>query len=155
MKNNVNVVRVKGIKRAKEFFPLAKQFFDESDYKDVPVNWHKVEATIDFMSKDENSILLGCYDKNKEPIGFLAGNLFNPWYSDDLHAQELVVFVTKDKRAIGAGAQLYNEFIDWAEKQNAKRVIISTTTKINEAGFDRLAKRLELERTGLVYAKKF
>ena len=65
-------------------------------------------------------------------VGYLAGSIYNDLtysYYEGLTAEANNMFVIKEYRAFGIGRKLMNSFIEWCKQNNAKRVMVTASSK--------------------------
>ena len=67
-----------------------------------------------------------------EIVGYIAGSIYNDLsysYYEGLTAEANNMFVKKEYRAYGIGSKLMNSFVEWCKKNNAKRVMVTASSK--------------------------
>tara|TARA_R110002126_G_scaffold114034_4_gene252624 strand:- start:1601 stop:2062 length:462 start_codon:yes stop_codon:yes gene_type:complete len=100
---------------------LFKEFFKESKFD---VKWSQERIVTVFQSSLTNpNFVLFVSENQEEIVGFIAGAVSNPLFSNDIIATELAWFVTKEYRGSTTGFRLLKTFEDWAKEKNS--VIIS------------------------------
>ena len=65
-------------------------------------------------------------------VGYLAGSIYNDLsysYYDGLTAEANNMFVLREYRAYGIGTKLISSFVDWCKQNNAKRVMVTASSK--------------------------
>ena len=67
-----------------------------------------------------------------EIVGYLAGSIYQDLsysYYSGLTAEANNMFVKEGYRAYGIGAKLMSSFLDWCKQNNAKRVMVTASSK--------------------------
>ena len=67
-----------------------------------------------------------------EIVGYIAGSIYNDLsysYYEGLTAEVNNMFVKSEFRAYGIGSKLMNSFVIWCEKNNAKRIMVTASSK--------------------------
>lgn len=95
------------------------------------------------------SIFLVC-DEYNNPIGTLIALIDRDWRTGHRVAFEQGVYVLPEYRSSGAGTDLVNTFIQWAQEHNADRIQIGTMTGIHAEKTVLLYETLGFERSGYV-----
>ena len=67
-----------------------------------------------------------------EIVGYLAGSIYKDLsyvYYEGLTAEANNMFVKEKYRAYGIGSKLMNAFVGWSKVQNAKRIMVTASSK--------------------------
>ena len=65
-------------------------------------------------------------------VGYLAGSIYNDLsysYYDGLTAEANNMFILREYRAYGIGRKLMNSFVEWCKLNNAKRIMVTASSK--------------------------
>lgn len=89
--------------------------------------------------------------KHDEIIGGILGVVYPHWFSEDLVAQDLALFVDPTKRGGIVAARLVRGFIDWAQQRKAKMIQLGITTGVHVEQTARLYSELGLSECGVLF----
>ena len=67
-----------------------------------------------------------------EIVGYIAGSVYKDLsysYYNGLTAEANNMFVVEQHRALGIGSKLMSSFVDWCKCSNAKRVMVTASSK--------------------------
>ncbi|MCC7310798.1 MAG: GNAT family N-acetyltransferase [Sulfuritalea sp.] len=128
---------------------LAKTMHAESRLAVLSFNPDKVLAMLTYCLQ---SGLLLVAERDGEIIGGFAGIIEEHWFSDDLVATDMGLFVEPGKRGGFAAAALVSAFLDWAEQRGAKMTDILINTGVRVEDTAKLLDRLGGGRVGLIYS---
>ena len=67
-----------------------------------------------------------------EIVGYLAGSIYNDLtysYYDGITAEANNMFVKENFRDYGIGSKLMNSFVEWCKTNNAKRIMVTASSK--------------------------
>lgn len=90
-------------------------------------------------------------ERDGHVIGGFAGIVEPHWFSTDLIATDLALFVEPGKRGGFAAAALVGGFLDWAEQRGAKMTDILINTGVRIEATASLFERLGGRNAGLIY----
>lgn len=90
-------------------------------------------------------------ERDGQVIGGFAGIVEPHWFSTDLIATDLALFVEPNKRGGFAAAALVGGFLDWAEQRGAKMTDILINTGVRIEATAKLFDRLGGTQAGLIY----
>ena len=93
-------------------------------------------------------------EKDGEIVGFMYGLKHPHFFSHDLVAGELFLYVRQDLRGSMIGVRLIRGFTDWAKKQNVKFAQIGLSTNINTDRSSTLLERMGFTFGGTIYRKE-
>lgn len=105
--------------------------------------------------QDPNYLFLISTDRQSKVTGMLwaACAPLLPW-SDDLIANDLIVYVRPEYRGTRHGLDLIKQYQDWAFSLGAKEVRLSVASGIHEEKTGRLYNKLGYEHLGSQYRRK-
>jgi len=81
----------------------------------------------------------------------LMGNVFTPWFSDDICASDTLLYTLKGSRGKGLAKIAVKSFIKWAKELGSVEISFGQTTGVNEKEFNKMAESLDLKKIGAVY----
>lgn len=126
------------------------------DIYDVIMEMREETAYAKFSPVPEKimNTIIYCYEK-----GFLffngkclmMGKAYQPWYNDDTHATDILLYTRKEYRGQGLAVEALEAFFQWATAIGANDVKISQSTGITGTEFNKLANKFNLKKIGYVY----
>lgn len=81
-------------------------------------------------------------------VGGMAGYCDAHFFSNDLFAADLAVFVEPDRRGGIAAARLVRAFVDWATRRGARMIQVGISTGVHVEQTTRLYESLGFARVG-------
>lgn len=83
----------------------------------------------------------------------MLGKTFEPWFSDELAASDIVLYTMKGNRGKGLAKKAVECFIDWANSKGVKRgnITLAQSTGTNSKEFKKLAEAFNMVKVGEVY----
>lgn len=81
----------------------------------------------------------------------MLGKTFTPWYNNDVHASDILLYTRKEHRGKGLAAKAIDEFLKWAKDKGASDIKLSQSTGITASEFQALADKFNLKKVGEVY----
>ncbi len=114
-------------------------------YKSIPMNSEKMMQLIEFCIQD------GFVYFDGECL--MLGKTFEPWFSDEIAASDIVLYTIKGSRGKGLAKKAVECFIDWANSKGVKRgnITLAQSTGTNSKEFKRLAEAFNMTKVGEVY----
>lgn len=103
---------------------FAREMVSESIYPYATVNPDKV---FDLFMADNVSFFLAQDDENQEPVGFICLIREPFFFSDELCARDLALFISKDKRGGPYAKELLQAAQRWAQGAGVKQLFIGQT----------------------------
>ena len=108
---------------------LFKEFFKESK---ITVTWSQNKVVNVFKSSLNNpNIVLLIAEFENEIVGFIAGTIMQPLFSEEIVSTELAWFVTQEHRGSTAALRLFKTFEEWSKKNKAVLISVSDIEDIN------------------------
>lgn len=120
----------------------------ESRYARLSFSREKVAAILQAVI-ERGAVFVA--ERDGEIIGGFAGVVEPHWFSTDLIATDLALFVEPGKRGGFAAAHLVDAFLDWAAQRGAVMTDILINTGIRTEDTARLFDRLGGKAAGLIY----
>lgn len=90
-------------------------------------------------------------ERGGEVVGGFVGLVVEHWFSRDLMATDLALFVDQRKRGGIVASRMVRDYLDWADEKGAKLVQIGITTGVQQLQTERLYEALGLSRCGSIY----
>lgn len=125
---------------------MARRFHEESGVKSK------------FSEKRFKATLLHCMTQGFASMtedGFMLGIASPSFYSDDVVATEICLYVMPEKRGGMQAARLIKAFVSWADEQRASEIVAGVSVGINDPVADGLYMRLGFAKRGKVYSYPF
>lgn len=135
---------------------LGKTMHDTSEFRHLPFEFDHVRGiAMNCVTRDDHFGMIA--ETNGAIIGMMGGYLTRFISCRVQFAQDLLVYITPDKRGTIAAVKLIRAFVDWAKKQNAKEVVCGVTApppEQRERVFQ-LYQRLGFEEAGRLFRMRF
>ena len=75
------------------------------------------------------------------------------WFGSDKVANDVLLYVSKDKRGKGLAKKAVSAFVEWSELKGAKALFIGQTTGVNTESFRSLAGNSGFKQAGSVFVR--
>jgi GNAT superfamily N-acetyltransferase len=109
---------------------MGKRFYDESpEYKRYNFAQEKLYQ-LGLWALTEPDRMCLVYDKGGIQ-GMMYGMVYQQYFSTDLTASELFLFVDQDRRGALIGKRLVSAFEHWAHSMNAREIRVGVSAGIN------------------------
>jgi GNAT superfamily N-acetyltransferase len=128
---------------------LGEAMHAESRFRDVAFNREKVERLLGNLMLGAGCVMVA--ERDGEIIGGFAGGLTAYYFSDDLMATDLALFVSSDRRGGIAAVALVRSFIEWAHERGAREVLLGTNFG-NDSPANELYARIGLKQVGNLFS---
>ena len=133
---------------------ISKEHHKESDWSEVEYSEDKVKGYINTALIDPNYFAI-VIEKDEERIGFMSGRLLEYYFSREIYARQIDLYVVPTHRTEMAGIFMMRKFIEWAKMKGALEVYFEPRLSDNEIKkFDAMAKRLGMEHFANAYRRK-
>ncbi len=113
-----------------------------------------VEKTKEYVKNLLGYGIVFCSESNGNLTGFIAGFLYQPYFSFDYLASDIGLFITKDARGGLTAPKLIDAFTKWAQEKGAKQVRPGISVGGNIEGVGRLYERMGYSIVGSVFMKE-
>lgn len=140
--------------RAYEFFQYSPK------YSGISINREKLENLFMACASDHPSfsdyycdLAIDVEDGTHKIVGGLVGMVTDYFFSDELMASEIAVFVDPDYRNSRIAVKLVDRFRQFAVDKNCTEVCIGATTGSHGDAYQRVLNRLGYETVGFVTKK--
>lgn len=136
-------------------FALAKKMYEESAYNEVcSFDDKKSLALIQSALDNPDYYFLRVAEKDGAIIGMYGGFVTDYYFSNDLMAADLLLYVDPNKRGGLAAVKLIQAFEDWAFAKGAKEVCPASSTQIAPERTAQLYHLLGYEVVGNLFKKR-
>lgn len=132
---------------------IARAHEELPEYKVLGLSIPKVAESLASLITLDNGCLF-VVDEGDKITGMIGGIMLDFWFSDDMYATDLVLYVDKEYRTKNYGYRLVKSFVKWAKDNDADEIStgISSGLDIDKAG--RLFERLGFKYKGKMYSLK-
>ena len=144
------MIRVATVKDKYDIMILARNFHKDSGYR-MEFSSDKFLSLFDFMVGDTNHCVL-VYERGGRVQGFLFGMVSYPHFSDDLIANELGWFVSKEYRGSLSSLKLVLEYEKWAISKGCSFISMSSIEGLSNT--DKIYSRLGYNLAERSYIKE-
>lgn len=110
----------------------------------------KAYIAIGALIGQENG-LVRVVEEDGELTGGIAAMIKPHWFSTDLIAMDLALFMRPDKRGSLAAARLIKEYTEWAASKDAKITQFCISTGVHLASTGALLERMDFKPSGFLY----
>lgn len=133
---------------------LAYEMYLESNYTIMKFNRVKVCSLFRSTIKDKSFICL-IAKKGSNVVGILLGKLFPYFFTNDLMATDIIVYVSKKHRGGLLGMRFIKLFEQWAEGNKVKCLSLGVTAGVANDKAIRLYKGMGFKHIGDCFRKEF
>jgi GNAT superfamily N-acetyltransferase len=134
--------------RIKELFPAIQA---ETRYKDFSINYEKLE-NLYYNQFDENPIIKVFYALDgDELVGFGAFVITAHYFTDELIASDIIVYVRPERRGSSAAVKILKNYILWADQQKATHITLGISTGIHPEKTQAFYERLGFKTIGTMH----
>lgn len=149
------MIRAANIEDVPTINRLGEQMFNESAYAGVcAYSSEKVDHLLKQMVANPEEYFLYVAEKDSTIIGMYLGLLTEYYFSKDLMAVDLALYVDPTKRGSLAAIKLVQAFEDWAFARGAKEVVPATSTQVAPERTAQLYHLLGYEVVGNLFKKR-
>lgn len=128
---------------------LGKSMHAESRYKSLRFNEKKVFMMFENLISGGGCLLVA--EKNGEIVGGFAGYANAHYFSDDVVASDIALFILPEHRGGLTAFRLIKAFCAWAKFRGAAMTFIGTTTGVNPEKTAKLFELCDFAPAGGVY----
>lgn len=126
-----------------EIFDMIMEMHKNTRFSVYEVDQEKIQKFIEFhINKGFVFFEDGC---------LMLGRACSPWYNNNIHASDSLLFVMPESRGKGLAKKAISKFIEWAKERGARDISIAQTSGVNLNNFKGLAESLSLKKVGEVY----
>lgn len=131
-----------------ELLNMAQALVAESSYCFIKPSLPRIEVTIKTMIAAGFAMVAVIDDK---PIGVMLGDVYMPWYSEDMLGIDYTIYVYPQHRNGLIAFKLIKAFEKWAFGMGAKQIRCGVGTDV--VGVGRLYEKLAFKNVGAWYCK--
>lgn len=107
---------------------LGEIMHGESRYSFMAYDGEKVAITLKTLMQTGGFVRV--HEREGEIDGGMVGYVAAAWFSSDIVASELALFVRPDRRGGIAASRLIAEFVTWATERGAREAIMAINTGV-------------------------
>tara|TARA_R110001592_G_scaffold131052_1_gene344642 strand:- start:17130 stop:17585 length:456 start_codon:yes stop_codon:yes gene_type:complete len=134
--------------RIKELFPTIQA---ETRYKDFSINYEKLENLYHNQFAEDPVVKVFYALEGDELVGFGAFVITAHYFTDQLIASDIIVYVRPERRGSLAAVKLLKNYILWADQQNASHITLGISTGIHPEKTKRFYERLGFKTIGTMH----
>jgi GNAT superfamily N-acetyltransferase len=138
----------------KELIGIAKQFHQESFYKDEPFDEVKFGGLLTKCKTYPNNISIFYYKKDNKIIGGILGYITTRYFSNEKIAGDYGMFLLPEYRNGTIFVRLLKAYEQWAKDQKASKIMLGHSTKINMEKAPNFYKKLGYDLQGYLFSKE-
>lgn len=128
---------------------LARQMHGESNYATLPFDDQVTTETLRAAVRSRLSGVWLAVDK-EHTMGFISGQVTRAMFSQEVVAQDKVLFVRPEYRGRGVMVELVKAYCLWAAELGARRITISSSAGSEDEPFVRKLSARGFNRAGSV-----
>ena len=91
------------------------------------------------------------YEADGKVVGGMVGVVMPAWFSDDLCAYDVALYVNRDRRGGRAAILLVRDFVCWAKARGAKQIRPGVTTGVSGSAGAKLYRAMGFEEVGACF----
>lgn len=142
------MIRQATIEDIPRLIELGRMMHAESRYAALDYAPQKVDALLQRLIADGFMVVA---QSGERVVGGFAGMISEHWFSHDLIAADLALFIEPDARGGMTAPRLVRAFRDWARGRGAKLIHAGITTGVHEEETARLYEALGGRKCGELY----
>lgn len=133
-----------------ELVSLGRLLHDLSSYREFGYSDEKVAKLLSqLIASPDGCVFVS--EQRGEIVGGFAGGITEQWFSTDVVAFDLSLFLHPQKRSGFTAIRLVRAFIAWAKSKGAREIQLGITTGMNEDGTSELYRSLGFEHRGTLF----
>lgn len=133
---------------------LGRMMHQESPrYSRMTFSDAKCENLISRLTQSSMGLVLVAHE-GREMVGMLGGVVMPYFFSDDLLAQELVVYVRPECRGGTTAVKLVRHFENWATSKGASEIQMGVTTGVHTDRTADFYEAMDFSRVGVLLSKR-
>lgn len=132
-----------------EIVALGRRMHAESRFKSISFVPERLAATLSVLLDGVGCIFVA--ESEGQIIGGFAGLVTPYYFSNDLYATDLALFVEPNRRGGIVAASLLRTFVEWAKSKGVVNIEISISTGVHPEKTGELYERLGFVRQGANY----
>lgn len=112
---------------------------------------HKVSLLLRMAINDPAYFLMVAEKNGGDIIGGFLGYVAPMWFSQDLAAADLALFIEQDRRGGMAAARLVRDYIAWARERGAKKITAGISTGVSPEETAKLFEAVGMKLYGYLF----
>jgi len=88
-------------------------------------------------------------------IGGLCAMVYEYTFSKQTFAADLLFYIPKDRRGLGAATELVDSYVAWAKQRGVKEARLANSTGVRPESYAKLCERLGFSYLGPIYQMRF
>lgn len=129
---------------------LARTMHSESAFSKMTFNEEKTEALLAYYVQDATGFV-NVYERDGVIVGAFVGYCTPHFFSDDLIAGDLALFVELNRRGSLVGYRLLESFVCWATGKKATMIRAGISTGVNVDASTRLFEAVGFRQVGPIF----
>lgn len=147
------IVRPATVDDFEEAIELGKIMWKESYYAHIPFDDNKVlDLLYRAVTRDNYFCSVACFGVDLN--GIMAGYTMPYYFSHEIMATDLAIFVKPQKRGSSAAFKLIHAFESWAKSKGVHEICLAESTGVRSKETQRLFGKLGYEQRGTVHKKR-
>lgn len=122
-------------------------------FRDSEYSAEKCAQTFDRLLANDYGVVLVA-ESNGEVVGMMAGFALEHFFSTDITASDVVVYVVPEARGTSAAARLIRAFEQWAVDKGASEIMLGVSTEVHSERTAAFYGRLGYPHSGHVVLKR-
>ena len=128
----------------------------ESDYSGLDYDPSKLfDLGYSMVFGGRRSVNAWVYIKDDEIVGMMVGTCVPHFFGSDKVATELLLYIDPEHRGGLAAARMIKSFVRWAQAQDAKEILVGSSTGIHPRKTGAIYKALGFSEVGPILKKRF
>jgi|TARA_R110000744_G_scaffold105458_4_gene201529 GNAT superfamily N-acetyltransferase len=136
--------------RYEPFIQLAVQMQRDSNYREATVNLDKARENLRAWIASPH-FLVALAKNGDQMLGAVLGDVFSPWWTDEIFGRDKLIFVNPALEGHGIGTALYEYLLSWTTRKGAKVTYCATSTGIGTEAAIRIFQKMGLRQHALMY----
>jgi GNAT superfamily N-acetyltransferase len=132
----------------KALFPAIQA---EGRYKDFSINYEKLENLYYNQFAEDPVVKVFYAVDGNELVGFGAFVITSHYFTDELIASDIIVYVRPERRGSSAAVKIIKKYILWAKEQKASHTTLGISSGIHPEKTKRFYERLGFKTIGTMH----
>lgn len=133
---------------------LGKAMHEEGAFRISRFSAEKVNKIFSLCLASDSFLCLVAED-GEEIIGFYIAALTQDWFSEDLAAKDMALYIIPSYRSKGLAKLLVSKYLKWAEENKVISIGAGTNSGVNSEGVKRLYESFGFNTVGYIFRKRF
>ena len=131
---------------------LCWQMHEETAYRKFALNREKAESFVRYVL-DWDDGFVGVAGIEGWVVGVIVGAIQPFWFSDELEASELLLYIAPSSRGGFVGKRVVELFETWSVARGCSRVVVGVSGGVDSDRRGRFMERIGFDSIGGLYAK--